>query len=379
MAIIKCPECGHQVSEKAPVCPGCGVEIAGKIVRCPDCGEVYFSDQTLCPACHRPTASAQQRPAAQPAAPVETAAGGADKAEGKKNGAEPKKKSYTTLVICFVAVLALCGAFAYFYNDKVKQNEENKFYERAMLSSNPLELQEYLNQYRGINPEHTDSINAHLSRLMQMDTDWSNAIVSGTRDAIEEYLRQHPDSPHKAEAMNKIDSIDFIVAKKSNSLEAYQEYLERHPDGKYADEAKNELDGIKMKEVQPEEVQMVRGLFKRFFQSVNSRNEDGMLATVAEHLTSFLGKSDAGKSDVVTFLQRIYKSDITNMNWHILDDFNVDKKDLGNGDCEYTVKFSAEQNIERNDPSQPKHNKYVITAVVSPEGKISQFNMTKAE
>mgnify|MGYP000565577660 CR=1 FL=1 len=32
MALIKCPECGHQISDKAPVCPNCGVEIAGKII-----------------------------------------------------------------------------------------------------------------------------------------------------------------------------------------------------------------------------------------------------------------------------------------------------------------------------------------------------------
>ena len=31
MAIIKCPECGHPVSDKAPTCPNCGVEIAGKV------------------------------------------------------------------------------------------------------------------------------------------------------------------------------------------------------------------------------------------------------------------------------------------------------------------------------------------------------------
>ena len=40
MAVIKCPECGHQTSEKATVCPSCGVEIAGKIVKCANCGEV---------------------------------------------------------------------------------------------------------------------------------------------------------------------------------------------------------------------------------------------------------------------------------------------------------------------------------------------------
>ena len=54
MAVIKCPECGHQTSEKATVCPSCGVEIAGKIVKCANCGEVFFKEDGLCPHCYRP-------------------------------------------------------------------------------------------------------------------------------------------------------------------------------------------------------------------------------------------------------------------------------------------------------------------------------------
>ena len=30
MALINCPECGRQVSDKAAVCPHCGVTIAAK-------------------------------------------------------------------------------------------------------------------------------------------------------------------------------------------------------------------------------------------------------------------------------------------------------------------------------------------------------------
>ena len=66
MAIIKCPECGHQISDKAPICPSCGVEIAGKVIKCPNCGEVYFKVQEMCPNCHRPTYQAQVPPVTDP-------------------------------------------------------------------------------------------------------------------------------------------------------------------------------------------------------------------------------------------------------------------------------------------------------------------------
>ena len=54
MAIIKCPECGHQISDSAKVCPSCGVKIVGYIVKCNRCGEVYFKDNGICPNCYSP-------------------------------------------------------------------------------------------------------------------------------------------------------------------------------------------------------------------------------------------------------------------------------------------------------------------------------------
>lgn len=386
MAIIKCPECGHQVSEKAPTCPGCGVEIAGKIVRCTDCGNVYFSDQMMCPACHRPNERVNNRQYADavpvsPAKPAESAASAPLAATAQDGAAatraqQPRKKSYSVLIFSFVFVLLLCGVCFFYYND-AKNQKEREDYEYALSSNDPLVLQNYLARYKDADPAHRDSIQACLNRIQQIDTEWSNAVVSGTREAIENYLKEHPDSPHKGEGLNKLDSMDFLVAQKANTMEAYQDYLKQHPDGKYSDQAKNEVDALKAKTVSSEETAIVKGLFRRFFQSVNSRNEDGMLATVAETLSSFLGRTSAGKADVAQFLQKIYKADITNMNWHILDDYKIDKREIGQGEYEYIVKFTAEQNIERTDPSQPKYNRYSISATVSTEGKISEFNMIK--
>lgn len=37
MAMIKCSECGHDVSDKAKSCPSCGAPIDTKVY-CPNCG-----------------------------------------------------------------------------------------------------------------------------------------------------------------------------------------------------------------------------------------------------------------------------------------------------------------------------------------------------
>ncbi|MCR5180455.1 MAG: zinc ribbon domain-containing protein [Bacteroidaceae bacterium] len=52
MSLIKCPECGRQVSTKAPYCPGCGVPIQNNVKRCPICNELVLMDAEECPQCH---------------------------------------------------------------------------------------------------------------------------------------------------------------------------------------------------------------------------------------------------------------------------------------------------------------------------------------
>ena len=51
MAIIKCPECNHEVSDQAAHCPFCGIDIAGNLVTCPDCGKILLKSVKTCPNC----------------------------------------------------------------------------------------------------------------------------------------------------------------------------------------------------------------------------------------------------------------------------------------------------------------------------------------
>ena len=404
MAIIKCPECGHQVSEKAPACPSCGVQIAGKLTRCTECGEVYFNDQPLCPSCHRPTTDVARQPqyrSQSPAVPVPAAGdsqsgtnnqtadtpkpAGGRLAAGTNTPAAPeggkktdKPKSYTSLIISIVFALIVCGVCYYYYND-AKGQKELEDYEYAMQSTDPIVLQSYLDRYRDADEAHRDSVQVRLQQLQKIDEEWANAVVSGTRKAIEDYIKTHPGSPHKADALNKLDSMDFDIARNANSLEAMQKYIEQHPTGRFADLAKNSLESLKQAVLSPEEQQKIKTLFKHFFQSINSKNEGGMLETVSEYMDNFLDKQGAGKSDVSSFLKRIYKADITNMNWHIIDDYSIEKKEEseGSGVYDYTVRFTAEQNIERTDASQPKKVRYRISGTVNSEGKISALNMMR--
>ena len=401
MAIIKCPECGHQISDKAPVCPSCGVEIAGKVTKCANCGEVYFKELGMCPNCHMPCAEGVKRPigvpttpqAATPTPPPTPAAPpqptpsttrasippvpptpqGTSNAQPEEPA--PKKSMRGTLIISFIFAIVVCGIMYYFY-DSANKNKEQEAYEYAMKSTDPMVLQSYLDTYKDASQAHIDSIQTHLTLLRQTDNDWTNAVVSGSKEALEAYLQKYPNSPHKLEAWNRIDSIDWVLAKNADTADAYQNYLDEHVDGAHIEEAENALKKVKSRDLSPEEKAMVTGLFRQFFQSINSHNADGLAATCDDVLSSLLGKVQATKADVVTFMDKLYKEDVANMNWHINNDYQIKKREVGDEEYEYQVQFSALQDVDHVDGSK-KENLFKINAAVSPDGKITSFNMSK--
>jgi len=168
MAIIKCPECGYQVSDRAPVCPSCGVEIAGNVNKCTRCGEVYFRYDHFCPNCHQPSggysvpAEQNQEITAQPptvaqevitptnvnkqeykqsAMAVDAQQPINDGEQGKK-----KKKNFTALIVSFILALLACGVLVYSYSN-AKAHTEIDEYEFAMKSNDPTVLQQYLDNF----------------------------------------------------------------------------------------------------------------------------------------------------------------------------------------------------------------------------------------
>lgn len=52
MALIKCKECGKEISSSAKTCPHCGIKL--EISSCPECGKKLKGDETNCPDCGYP-------------------------------------------------------------------------------------------------------------------------------------------------------------------------------------------------------------------------------------------------------------------------------------------------------------------------------------
>ena len=343
MALIKCPECGQQVSDKAAVCPHCGVAIAGN-------PEI----------------------AARGAAAVSKTAKPAVKSEkqGKNNRA-------TIYVVAAVIAVAIVAVGFYYYNN-VNNDNELDAYENAMACNEAAIMQNYLDMYADAPQAHRDSVMAHLAILQKGESDWTDAVVNNSRSAFENYLRTYPTSIHRTEALLKIDSIDWSIATKADNADAYQKYALAHPEGEHIDEAKMKMDQMEKLVLTDEEKQKVTGVLTSFFMALASQDEDELTMAVDVALNSFLHKVGATKMDVISCMHRIHKpEDINSITFRMNNDWKIEKIDLGEGVCSYAVDFSVDEKIDRTDTSKETFCSYKVSAKVSDAGKITELNMKK--
>lgn len=377
MAIIKCPECGRQVSDMAKTCPSCGVEIAGKVMKCPECGEVVFNNQDLCPGCgHQlhPVAADTKRAAQEGEARQSASAG---EPSGAPEAPKSTKKSYTVIAVCFVIVLIAVFVGLYFYTGEQQRNELEAF-ENAVSSEEPAVLQTYLDMYKDAPAEHRDSVQACLDRLGKMDSEWNDALVNGTKTAFERYMRLHPESAHNVEAKIKIDSLDWIAAVQADTRDSYREYIDAHADGMYIDEARDKFDLMESKRVDDADKASVSRLFTTFFNALAANDEAGLTASISPVMDDFLHKANATKSDVLSYMARLHQpEDINSMTFRPNGDWKIDKQETADGGREYGVSFTVDMKIDRTDADKETFCTYKVDAKITSDGKIGVLNMKK--
>lgn len=342
--LINCPECSHQVSDKAPICPHCGVELA----------KVLPIQQSPSPAPKQEEVTPTPLP--EP---------------------EPKKKSNSTLwlIVILLVMIALGGGFMFYNSLTSNSSDEEAAYTAAMNSDDVNVLQSYLIDYKNMNPEHRDAVQEKLTRLNEMNKQWNDVLVAGSRSAYQQWIDEHPNGPYKLAAEHKVDSLDWASAMSAATVEAIKSYTERHPDGEHADDAAEKIRNFNATTVQPDEKMMVQSVFRSFFRAINTKDEDRLTSNVASLIHSFLGKSNATKSDVVLFMSKLWKDDVVNLNWHLGDEYQIEKKEIGNEEYEYTVSVDAQQIVEKAGGSTT--TTYRVSAKLNTDGKITDFGMKK--
>ena len=332
MAIIKCPECGHQISEKATVCPSCGVEIAGKITKCLGCGEVFFIDMGLCPHCYRPYSGQKAAPA--PADEDETVVEGPkqeepvkeelakeeprqDKNEEPRQDEEevshPETESHQADDFDDDTDVAIADEDPIDEEEEEEEEEkedsepadehaeddtedqyidtdgeqlEKPVHESDDEESTPSGKKNYIPVivslaitaliaavcfFTDASSEHKAAINDKIASITKEEEALSLSLATRDKAKLTSYLADYPDSPQRQKILAMIDSIDWDEAVKTNTKAAYDKYIAEHATGQFIQEAKDKV-AVKVLVASAEDEAMAKSLFREFFLSVNGND-----------------------------------------------------------------------------------------------------------
>lgn len=386
--IIKCPECGHQVSDKAPVCPSCGVEIAGHIIKCSHCGEIYLCSEGNCPNCHHTESAASQISPSTDGSQTSTA--GKDDptdapipiaepiiAEPDSNAAtegEEEKGNHAALLVSFLIALIIGVVLVFLYRQGIADtNTENDDYITAIASHDPQVLQNFLDSYPNAPIAHIDSVKASLTHLRKSSDDWTTVLAANSREAYTAYLSSHPSSPHKTEIEKRLDELDWQQAKSRNTEEAYLGYKERQRDGAHNKEADEILQKLLDHTASATDRIAAVNAVRQLLVGINTRSREKIAGAVAESFR-FLGESGATVSTIDQYMRnRLYQADVKTVNWHLGNPIDVTTEKTDDNTSEQHILIPAMLEIERNGGQSRKA--YQIRAVVR-SGRITSVDWT---
>ena len=258
MSVIKCPECGQEVSTKADVCPHCGVAIKGNLKRCPKCNTIMLKEEEECPQCHAhfvaekaettaPTPADRpqelqklQEPvhdevAATAAAPAESAVQQASADTTATPAAPPKKSIGGWVLTALIVVLAALIALMVWQHIEGREADAEQAYVILKDCNDSQSFQDFINRYP--KSRHIAEVQARLKELREEDTAWKAASITTQVELIRTFIENYPTSAHRATAFHRIDTLDWRTADNAGTSASYTSYINAHEAGDFITEA----------------------------------------------------------------------------------------------------------------------------------------------
>lgn len=203
MAIIKCPECGHNVSDNAQFCPGCGIKIANNLKKCPDCDEILLMSTSTCPKC------GHQFPATGEASTTAVQNDSGEQEEEVLAYTSPQsnqpRKSHTVrnvLLIILGIILIGGGVFAYFaWSESNSEEAIEQAYRSLEGSTDPADYQAFLDSFP--DSKFQNEVETSLNKLKAENDAWVSISLSSSKNDFIQFMNRFPGSRFEANCQQK--------------------------------------------------------------------------------------------------------------------------------------------------------------------------------
>lgn len=275
MSLIKCPECGHEISDSAASCPQCGYPISN-------------------PTAHPSIVSVAGQPNTTPSG---------------------KKRAVLTIVLISMLIVALAGWAAwYLFFQGGTDEDERAAYDSIMryenqhqLDSLGAALDDYFDTYNS-DAYHYSQLKDLHDRFFTEKADWQAIEGTLSLETVQHFMDVHPDGFYLKDANQMLDSLSYLAACDVNTREAYDHYLSQFSQGKYVAEVRKLMVELDNKELSAEENTAIKEVLTAHFEALGDDDKEGVAATLASEISSYIGKANPELEDIYTYMSHMHSS-----------------------------------------------------------------------
>lgn len=317
MALIICPECAHEVSDKANFCPNCGFPMAKRNADGTNNTESTASDEL-------------------------------DRLINENREKSKRSKKIVLTIVSVIIVIVVSLSLAIYLNIKGDDSKAEgeawakveKFQNGSNTDSLDIALHYYMENF--VDGKHSEMATQLSERFNSEKNDWQIALAENSVESVNSYMDTHPNGYFRDEAMVRLDSLMYYDALEKNSSEAFDAYLAQFPEGKYAAEAKEKSESLQNPVLTTDEELNVIDILTQHFHALSTNNKGILSATLASTINSYIGKTDATEEDVLAYADKLIEPGKSKT--FLPKDFEVTKLSV-NGSTIYNLKFVLEETI----------------------------------
>lgn len=289
---------------------------------------------------------------------------------------QPKKNSTSAgLIVFLVTVLIVAGGgfgLYWYLNQDTEADTELAAYEMLDGSETLEDYESFMTKFP--DSPHMRDVKQRFETLKTMYSAWNTACISCKQRDFEIFAKNYPNSTLVKVCEQKIDSLDWEDAKAKGDPESIEDYLRKHPNGRYSTEASEKHSKIMDTTATTEEKLLIEEALRGFYNAYADNDAASLFVYITPTMKRFLNRDNATKADVADIIDRTYNEHILSCKFVLNNDYKIKKENNANDEVVYTVSFSVDQHIERDNEGKV-FGSYTANAVLTDQYKISSLTM----
>lgn len=294
-----------------------------------------------------------------------------------------KKNHHITLwLILILLILGIAGFVGYIlWNDQKEEKDADsekaawlkvqRFESEMQLDSLEAAISYY--QWNYVHGKHANQVRMLKDRIESEKRDWYTARYSDSTETVEDFIRNHSNSFFRTAANHLLDSLSFLEATEEDTYAAYEQYLDSYSDGMYAKEAKKRMEEIDEGETTETETTDASMVIANHFQALSTLNRELLKSTIADVVTSYIGKSNLTPADVEKYMESIHAIDGRKVSFQLKN--IIVSKEVKDHVPTYLVNFVLNETIVQDGKTNQMN--FSGLSKVSNQGKITSLILSQ--